>query len=219
MLREAPGSAHPPGRRAPGLSRGIFRKIPGGQAPMAGDVDTPGLFSRPRAGPSGGGRLRSSPYLPHGAPASAFLESAARSLPCGVTRHPASLLLLWGPGPAFSWLHLPTEQSGRDPPGGLRCLGGWVLLWAAPLDSQGLQDITALEDRVPSGPGPGAQGGEGDRRGCLRGGRGHCSQSGASDAADTFAVRTRNAGQRWLVAQSYPTLATPWTVSARFLCP
>ena len=96
-----------------------------------------------------------------------------RLSPCPV-ESPGILHCLYfcgGPGPTFSWLQLPTERSGRGltwrPE--LPWVGGLVLLRAAPLDSHGLQDITALKDRC-IWSGAGSPGWGGGQKGLLRGG-------------------------------------------------
>ena len=72
----------------------------------------------------------------------------------------------------------------------------------------------SAEGQGPSGPGLGAQGGEEDRGGCLRGGRRARSSIGGHLVPQTRVLSGPGTeGSGGLVAKSYPTLATPWTTA------
>ena len=137
----------------PGLSLGSSGRVQETRLPWL-ECGHPGLPSRPRAWPSGRGWLHASPCLLRGAPGSH--ESAAQPLSCGVSTHPALLLLLWG-----SRAHILLAALAHRP----EWLGNYLAAWAGLLGcvlcglchtagtvgrapgQSWLQDITALKDK------------------------------------------------------------------------
>ena len=125
-------------------------------------------------------------------------------------------------GPHSSGCTCPQTRVAGESPGGLSC-PGWVrALWALPhcrYCGQGPWTVMAAghhstEGRGPSGPGLGAQGREGDKRGCLRGGRRALSSVRRCLMPQIRVVSGPGIeASGGLVTKLCPTLATPWTMA------